>query len=308
MDQIRAIRSFVRAVELGSLSAVAREEHSTQPTVSKTIAALEKDMGVRLLERSTTSLTTTEQGKRFYARAKRVLEEFNEAVSDARGLTEKPTGLLRVNAPLGLGQLRLNGLVLEFLALYPEIEVELILNDRFVDLVEDGVDVALRLAGELPPNMIARKIASAERYLVAAPAYLARHPEIRCPEDLASHRYIGFARPANGEVTQINGPAGVGDTIQIATRSRYQVNSSLAIRESFLMGAGLGICPSWLVHDLLESGQLQRILPEWSASGQEASLLYPSRRYQSLRATVFMQFMAERIPKLPGFSAPVFGR
>ncbi|WP_211453164.1 LysR family transcriptional regulator [Collimonas antrihumi] len=305
MDQIRAIRSFVRAVELGSLSAVAREEHSTQPTVSKTIAALEKDMGVRLLERSTTGLTTTEQGKRFYARAKRVLEEFNEAVSDARGLTEKPTGLLRVNAPLGLGQLRLNGLVLEFLALYPEIEVELTLNDRFVDLVEDGVDVALRLAGELPPNMIARKIASAERYLVAAPAYLARHPEIRRPEDLASHRYIGFARPANGEVSQISGPGG---TIEVATRSRYQVNSSLAIRESFLMGAGLGICPSWLVHDLLELGRLQRVLPEWSASGQDASLLYPSRRYQSLRATVFMQFMAERIPKLPGFSVPIFGR
>jgi DNA-binding transcriptional LysR family regulator len=153
--------------------------------------------------------------------------------------------------------------------------------------------------------MIARKIASAQRYLVAAPAYLARYPEIRRPEDLANHRYIGFARPANGEVSQISGPAG---TIEIVTRCRYQVNSSLAIRESFLMGAGLGICPSWLVHDLLESGQLQRILPEWSASGQEASLLYPSRRYQSLRATVFMQFMAERIPKLPGFSAPIFGR
>ncbi|AMP02505.1 LysR family transcriptional regulator [Collimonas pratensis] len=305
MDQIKACRSFVRAVELGSLSAVAREQHSTQPTVSKTIAALEKQLGVRLLERSTTSLTATEQGKRFYERAKHVLEEFNEAVSDARGLTEKPAGLLRVNAPLGLGQLRVNALVLEFLALYPEIEVELVLNDRFVDLVEDGVDVALRLAGTLPPNMIARKIASAQRYLVAAPAYLARHPKIRRLQDLASHRYIGFARPANGEVSRLNGPGG---TVEIATRSGYLVNSSLAIRESFLMGAGLGICPSWLVHDLLESGQLQRVLPAWSAAGQEASLLYPSRRYQSLRATVFMQFMAERIPALPGFTAPVFGR
>ncbi|MEO6917710.1 MAG: LysR family transcriptional regulator [Collimonas sp.] len=305
MDQIKACRSFVRAVELGSLSAVAREQHSTQPTISKIIAALEKELGVRLLERSTTSLKPTAQGRRFYTRAKRVLEEFNEAVSDARGLTERPAGLLRVNAPLGLGQLRLNALVLEFLALYPEIEVELILNDRFVDLVEDGVDVALRLAGSLPPNMIARKIASAERYLVAAPAYLQRHPEIRTPDDLAVHRYIGFARPANGEVTTLSGPEG---TVEIVTRSRYQVNSSMAIRESFMMGAGLGICPSWLVHDLLESGQLQRILPAWSTPGQEASLLYPSRRYQSLRATLFMQFLSEKIPLLPGFSAPAFRR
>ncbi|AMP07921.1 bacterial regulatory helix-turn-helix, lysR family protein [Collimonas arenae] len=305
MDQIKAIRGFVRAVELGSLSAVAREQHTTQPTVSKMIAALEKELGVRLLERSTTSLTLTDQGKRFYERSKRVLEEFSEAVSDARGLTEKPAGQLRVNAPLGLGQLRLNALVLEFLALYPDIEVELILNDRFVDLVEDGVDVALRLAGSLPPNVIARKIAASQRYLVAAPAYLERYPEIRSPADLASHRYIGFARPANGEVTELSGPGG---TLEIVTRSRYQVNSSLAIRESFLMGAGLGICPSWLVHDLVASGQLRRVLPEWSAAGQEASLLYPSRRYQSLRATLFMQFLAEKIPQLPGFTAPSFLR
>jgi len=212
---------------------------------------------------------------------------------------------LRVNAPLGLGQLRLNALLLEFLSLYPEIEVELILNDRFVDLVEDGVDVALRLAGTLPPNMIARKIASAQRYLVAAPAYLARSPEINCPQDLGSHRYIGYARPANGEVSRLSGPGGEAE---IATRSSYLVNSSLAIRESLLMGAGLGICPSWLVQDLLQTGQLQRVLPAWSAAGQEASLLYPSRRYQSLRATLFMQFLTERIPGLPGFSAPLFAR
>ncbi|MFC5473379.1 LysR family transcriptional regulator [Paraherbaspirillum soli] len=300
MDQIKAISSFVRAVELGSLSAVAREQQSTQPTVSKTIAALEKELGVRLLERSTTSLTPTEQGRRFYERAIRVLEEFQQAVSDARGLTEKPAGLLRVNAPLGLGQLRLNALVLEFLELYPEIEVELILNDRFVDLVEDGVDVALRLAGALPPNVIARKIASSQRYLVAAPSYLQRHPEIRHPANLAAHRYIGFARPANGEVTELSGPGGI---IRIAPQHRYQVNSSLAMRESFVLGAGLGLCPSWLVHDLIETGQLRRILPDWSGPGQEASLLYPSRRYQSLRATLFMQFMTERIPQLPGFEA-----
>jgi DNA-binding transcriptional LysR family regulator len=179
MDAIRSMQTFVRAVELGTLSAVAREQAMTQPTTSKHIAGLEKALGVRLLERSTTRLVTTDEGRRFYERAKRVLEEYDEAVADARGLTQTPAGLLRVNAPLALGELRLSALVLEFLARYPGIEIELILNDRFVDLSEEGVDLALRLGGPLPLSVVARRIAVSSRCLVCAPAYLLGRPKIR---------------------------------------------------------------------------------------------------------------------------------
>jgi DNA-binding transcriptional LysR family regulator len=292
------MRIFARALELGSLSAVAREMGTTQPTISKAVAALERELGVRLLERTTTSLTPTEQGRRFYSRATGVLEEFGEAVADARGHTETPAGLLRVNAPVALGQFRLNALVLEFLARYPDIEVELILNDRFVDLVEEGVDVALRLGGTLPPDAIARGIAVSPRWLVASPDYLRNRPAIRRPDDLRHHETIRFAWLTSGDAMTLDGPGG---TVTVTTHGRYRVNNALAIRESLAMGAAVGLAPAWLVQDLMASGELVRVLPRWSAPMQQASLLYPSRRYQSLRARLLIEFLTERIPALPGF-------
>jgi DNA-binding transcriptional LysR family regulator len=300
MDSIRSMRTFVRAMELGSLSAAAREQQTTQPTVSKIVAALERELGVRLFERSTTKLTPTDEGSRFYERAKRVLEEFTEAVADARGQTETPAGQLRVNAPVGLGEMHLSALVLEFLELYPQIEVELILNDRFVDLVEEGVDVALRLGGDLPPNAIARKVAASARHLVAAPSYLERRPRPRQPQDLVHHDYIRFAWLASGDQLTLQGPG--GDTI-VAIHGRYRVNSSMAIRDALRNGAGLGVAPLWLVQDLIESGDLVRVLPKWAASPLELHLVYPSRRYQPLRAKVFLDFVARRLVRLPGLAA-----
>ncbi|KRC86137.1 HTH-type transcriptional regulator DmlR [compost metagenome] len=301
MDTLRAMRAFVRAVELGTLSAAAREQGLSQPALSKIVAALEKDMGVRLLERSTIRVVPTEQGKRFYERATRVLEEYAEAVADARDQTETPAGLLRVNAPVALGQFRLNALILEFLHAHPGIQVELILNDRFVDLVEEGVDVALRLGGGLPPNAIARKAATSPRYLVAAPAYLAARGKPRTPDDLAGHEYVRFAWLAAGATLELRRGA-ASATVQ--TQGRYRVNNALAIRETLAMGAGIGLCPAWLVQDLLASGELLRVLPAWNASPQEAFLIYPSRRYQSLRARLLIQFLADRLGQLPGMQAP----
>lgn len=300
MDTLRSMKYFVRAVELGSLSAVARELETTQPTVSKMLDALERSLGVRLLERSTSGLAPTEQGKRFYERARIVLEEFDNAVADAQGLTEKPAGLLRINAPVALGQFRLNALVQQFLALYPDIAIELVLNDRFVDLVEEGVDIALRLGDTLPPNVVARRIATSDRFLVAAPDYLKRRGDLRHPEDLSRHDYIRFAWAAAGDMIELHGPGGVAS---VKTAGRYRVNNAIAIRESLAMGAGIGLCPAWLVHDLLESRQLVHVLPEWSAAPQELFMLFPSRRYFPLRGKLFMEFIGSQLNELPGFKA-----
>jgi DNA-binding transcriptional LysR family regulator len=300
MDTIRSLQYFVRAVELGSLSAVAREHGTTQPTVSKIIAALEDSLGVRLLERSTSSLSPTVQGLRFYERSKGVLEDYAEAVADARGQTQTASGLLRVNAPVALGQFLLNALVQEFLAQYPDMEIELILNDRMADLVEEGVDVALRLGSELPPNAIARKIASSPRWLVAAPAYLKGRARLRQPEDLAAHDYIRFAWLSTGGMVELHH----GERrVQVQTHGRYRVNNALAIRESLAMGGGIGLCPAWLVQDLLASRKLTRVLPGWEGATQDLSLLYPSRRHQPLRARLFMDFLQGRFPEMAGFEA-----
>ncbi|MCB2255987.1 LysR family transcriptional regulator [Pseudomonas chlororaphis] len=301
MDSLKAMHCFVRAVELGSLSSAARELGSTQPTVSKLVAALEKQLGTRLLTRGTTGLTPTEQGKRFYERAKAVLEEYGEAVAEVRGLTERPEGVLRVNVPVSLGVLHLNGLMLAFMAQYPDIEVELILNDRFVDLTEENVDLALRLGGDLPPNAIARRIATAPRYLVAAPEYLQRHAPLQRPADLGEHHFLRFAWLSSGDTLDLSGPA--GEKVSITAQGRYRTNSSLAIRDGVLQGAGLCITPAWLVSDLLDSGRLVRVLPDWSGPPHEAFLIYPERRYRPLRVRLLMEYLAERLPRLPGFTA-----
>lgn len=298
MDRLRSMHYFVRAVELGSLSAAAREQGTTQPTVSKALVALEEELGVRLLERSTTGLSPTDQGQRFYARAKLVLEEFNDAVTDARGQTGQATGLLRVNAPVALGQFRLNGLVQEFLSLYPDVELELILNDRFVDLVEEGVDVGLRLGGELPPNAVARRIGVSQRLLVAAPGYLEKNGALEQPADLADHNYIRFAWLASGDEVELHN----GDTrVKVQTKGRFRVNNALSIRETLAMGAGIGLCPAWLVDDLLKSGQLVHVLPGWTGAPQELFVMYPSRRYQPLRAKLFIEFVSSKVSSWNGF-------
>ncbi len=302
MDSIQSLRLFMRVVELGSFSAVAREESTGQPTISKVIAALERQLGVRLLERTTTSLTLTDEGSRFYERSKRVIEEYADAVADVRGQTQRLAGTLLVNAPVGLGELRLNALFLEFLAKYPEIEIELILNDRVIDLIEEGVDVAIRLGDELPPHVVARHIASSPRVLVATPEYVKRTPKVRRPEDLAQHECIRYAGIASGSRMEFSNAA---EIVLVATTGRYRVNSSLALRQCFLEGIGLGTAPAWLVQDLIDTGALVQLLPTWQMTSQAVHLVYPSRKYQPLRTRTLLQFLAERVPDLPGIRAPV---
>jgi DNA-binding transcriptional LysR family regulator len=298
VDSLQSMRMFTRVIELGSFSAAAREERVSQPTISKAIAALERKLGVRLLDRTTTSLTPTEEGKRFYARSKGVIEEYAEAVAEARGQTQRLTGMLRISAPVGLGELRLNGLFLEFLTIYPQIEVELILNDRMIDLVEEGIDVAVRLGDSLPPNVIARNIAMSPRVLVARPDYVKRTRQIRSPKDLEEHEYIRYAGIGSGSQMEFSNN---GETIMVSIRGRYSVNNSLALRQCFLAGMGLGTAPAWLVQDLIDADDLIRLLPTWRMPSQALHLVYPSRRYQPLRAKAFLQFMTEKVPKLPGF-------
>jgi DNA-binding transcriptional LysR family regulator len=198
---------------------------------------------------------------------------------------------------VGLGELHLNRLILAFLARHPEIEVELILNDRAVDLVEEGVDVAIRLGSDLPPNVVARRVGASPRVLVAAPAYLAAAPMLRRPEDLADHECVRYAGLASGPELEFSNGA---ERIFVSTRGRFRVNNSLAIREALLAGIGLGSAPSWLVQDLIDSGTLAPLLSEWRMPPQPLHLIYPSRRYQPFRARALLQFLEAELPNLPG--------
>jgi DNA-binding transcriptional LysR family regulator len=293
------VRLFVRAIELGSFSAVARTEGTSQPTVSKSIAGLERELGVRLIARSTTSLAATDEGRRFYQRCRQLLEDYDDAVLDVRGQVQEVVGVLTVSAPLGLGQLRLNALVLEFLAAHPGLEIALLLNDRMVDLVEEGVDVAIRLAGDIPPNAVARPVASSPRVVVASPGYLRRAAPITTPPDLEKHEVVRFAGLASRGILDF---ASGSQQIKVETSGRYQINNSLALRECLVEGIAMGSAPAWLVQDLIDAGDLVRVLPEWTLPSQLLHLVYPSRRYLPLRTRAFVQFMASKIVALPGFA------
>jgi DNA-binding transcriptional LysR family regulator len=300
MDTLHAMRIFIRTVELGSLSSAARELNTTQPTVSKLLAQLERQLAVRLLERSTRGLSATEQGQRFYRDAKSVLEQFDAAVSGVQGMTGQASGFLRINAPVALGQYRINAMVQRFLAAHPAIEIELILSDRFADMVEEGIDIAFRLGGTLPPDAIGRHLATVPRFLVASPDYLARRGTPADPGDLAAHDVVRFAWTPGTTLDLFRD--GVRQTADAA--GRFRVNNALAIREALSLGSGIGLCPEWLIDDLLDSGELVRVLDAWSAGQQELYLLWPSRQYQPLRTRLFIDFVAEQFTSLRGFKRP----
>jgi DNA-binding transcriptional LysR family regulator len=300
MDTLRALEAFVHSVELGSLSGAARALDTTQPTVSKLVAGLERSLGVRLLRRTAAGLSMTEEGQRFHERARRMLEDYGDAVSDVREGIQQPRGLLRMSAPVTMGQRHLNAIAVEFLGLYPDIELELVLDDRFVDPLEERIDVSLRVGGALPPDLVARDLGTWPRVLVASPDYIAARGKPRKPQDLLAHDYLRYAAGDDGVLLQ--GPDG---PVTVPVRSRYRVNNAVALLDSVLGGAGISLQPTWMVADLLAQGRLVRVLGRHTGPAQEVHLLYAPRRHQPLRVRVLVDFLAERVAKLPGASRPV---
>lgn len=295
MDTLRAIEAFAHSVELGSLSAAARALGTTQPTISKQVMQLEQQLGVRLLRRNAAGLSATDEGQRFYERARRMLEDYEEAVIDVRAGIQQPRGLLRVSAPVTLGQRHLNAMAIEFLAQYPDIRLELLLDDRFVDPLEERIDVSLRLGGTLPQNLVGRHLATWPRVLVASPAYLTARGLPAAPQQLLEHDYLSYASGGDGVLLQ--GPDGL---VSVPVQSRYRVNNAVALFDSVLNGAGISLQPTWMVAEPLAQGRLVRVLPDHTGPAQKAHLLYAPRRHQPLRVRVLVDFLSERIARLPG--------
>jgi DNA-binding transcriptional LysR family regulator len=295
MDTLRTLEAFTRSVELGSLSNAARALGTTQPTVSKSITQLEHSLGVRLLLRTAAGLSLTEEGRRFHERARRMLEDYEEAVVDVRAGIQQPRGTLRVSAPVTLGQRHLNAMAVDFLKRYPDIELELLLDDRFIDPLEERIDVSLRIGGALPQHLVARRLGAWPRVLVASPAYVAARGKPGTPQELPGHDYLCYA-PGDGDML-LQGPDGL---LAMPVRSRYRVNNAVALLDSVLDGAGISLQPTWMVAELLEQGRLVRVLDHYTGPAQEAHLLYAPSRRQPLRVRVLVDFLIERMATLPG--------
>jgi DNA-binding transcriptional LysR family regulator len=294
MDRLRAMQAFVRTAELGSLSAAARSLSTTQPTVSKLIASLEGILRVRLLERGPARVVPTDEGNRFLESARRMLEDYDEAVAALDERSRQPRGRVRISAPSALGELHLNGLMLRALARYPELEIDLILEDRFVDPVEERFDLTVRIGGVPPLDLVARPLAVWPRYIVASPAYLDRHGRPRGIEALARHVFLRYPLGADDRVT-LTGPQGAVD---VPVAARYRINNAVALLDAVRAGAGIAFQPSWMVNDLIRRGELVRLLPRWTGPAQTVQLLHAPRHRAPMRVQVMAQLLAESIQAL----------
>lgn len=284
MDRLLWMHCFARAVEAGSFSAVARELSIGQPNVSRHIASLESHLGTRLLHRSTRKLTLTPEGERYYTEARRALDAIAEAESNARG-EDRPQGQLRVACPVALARFKLMPLMKPFLARYPDIELDLQISDRKIDLVEDGVDVAIRV-GELRDSTLkARRLGTARRICVASPDYLAERGVPQSPSELRGHNCIQYSLLATGNVWPF-----VHQSVEV--RGNFKVDSPEGVRSAVLDGIGIGLMPNWLFADALANDQVRELLVEWKIPPLPISALYPAKRLLPRRAAVFMDHLA----------------
>lgn len=295
--------AFVRVVESGSFSAVARELNATQSAISKKVAALEADLGAKLLTRTTRSLALTEEGARYFEQARRLLAEVAEAETAVRSGGQELAGWLRVAASVGYGRLRLMPLVQSFLAKHKGVRVDLRLNDGFIDLIEQGIDVAVRL-GDLPDSgLVARQVATTPRWLIAHRDYLRRLPQgrraPRNPEDLLHHNCIVYTEVPWRRVWKFTAGPGaaepIGSTRAVQVGGNLQTNSSEVIRASVLAGMGIGFSPTWLFEEELASGVAQHLLPDWNSAVIPVHLVTPPERRQSAKVRAFADHVAQAL-------------
>ena len=292
MNKLPWMRCFVRVVETGSFSAVARELGIGQPNVSRHIASLEADLGALLLHRSTRQLVPTPEGQRYYAQARQALDLIAQAEADVLG-QRNPRGLLRVACSPTLGTETILGTLPAFLARYPDIEVELRMGDEYVDLVAEGIDVAIRGGALKDSALRARRVGSSERVYVASPAYLALHGAPLQPADLARHECIVYTLLDGGAAWPFRDG-------EVAVRGRLRVNSLVAVRRAALDGMGIGYLPMWMVAGQLRGGELATVLPEHATAAAPVNAVYAAARLLPLRAEVFIDHVAAVFAATPG--------
>lgn len=303
MDLLGPMRTFVRVVEAGSFTAVATEQSTTQPTISRQVAALEEHLGARLLTRTTRALTLTDDGRAFYEHALRALEAVGEAENAVGRRQSKPTGTLRLAVPAVLGRRHIVPRLPRFLARYPDVAIDLAMSDGFVDLVEQGIDLAIRVGEIVDQGLVARKIGMVRRLTVAAPAYLASNGTPRTPADLARHNCILYTRLATGNRWHFEGRNG---PLAVTVSGRCRVDNSEAVREGVLAGLGVAVIPAFAFSDEVERGEVKVLLKAYEPKPLPLNAIYPSRRFVPPRVRAMIEYLAHELeidPVLSGYGA-----
>lgn len=289
MDRLALMETYVCVVETGSFSAAAKRLGIGQPAVSKSIAQLEERLGARLLLRSTRGLTPTEAGQNFFEGARRTIAQADEADSAARGSGANLTGRLRICAAVTFARLHVVPHLKSFLDAHPELEVEVLLDDRHIDLLEQGVDVALRMGELSDSSMTARRLARGRRLVVATPAYLAARGLPRVPADLAGHAAVVYGKDIGG--TGSWSFRQNSTEVSVAVSGRLRVSAAEGVRAAVLADLGIAIASEWMFSPELASGQVRAVLADWELPEIDLWAVYPSGRLASAKARAFVAFV-----------------
>lgn len=299
-DRIELLHTFVRIVEAGSLSAAAEQLAATQPTISRRLQALERQLGVRLLQRTTHSMRLTLDGERCYERARELLSNWASFESDMRGVSDEPEGVLRVIVPHAFGQARLIAPLAQYLLRYPRMQVEWLLHDdrAIQDYIAAGIDCAIQVGEVTDPGLVAIRLSQVPRIVAAAPALLGGAPLPQDPGELAELPWLALRTYYRNEVTLSHADSGKRRRFAIAPR--FSTDSLFALRSAMQHGLGVGIASAWVLADDLASGTLVHLAPQWRAAPLPVSLVYPYARFYPARLRRFAELIREGAPAIFG--------
>ncbi|RDS81808.1 LysR family transcriptional regulator [Dyella psychrodurans] len=292
MNRLSAMEAFVLVVDAGSFSAAARQLRIGQPAVSKAIAQLEVDLGVPLLVRTTHGLTPTESGLNFYEHAKRAIESAEDAVLAARGAGASLSGRLRVSAAVTFARLHIMPHLPAFLDAYPSLDIDLFLEDRYIDLIEEGVDVALRMGALQDSSLTARRIGQGRLLVLGTPEYFDSAGVPTTPADLAAHQTVIYDRRGGGETWVFH--QGSAKT-SVTVRGRVRSTAPDAVREAVLSNLGLTIGSEWMFTPELKSGRVRAVLEDWTLPSIDLWAVSPTGRRTNAKVKAFIAFIESRL-------------
>lgn len=293
MDHLTALKVFRKVVEQGGFAAASRQLGLSPAAVSKNIAELEAHVAARLLNRTTRRMSLTEAGSRYYEQVARILDDLVEAEQSLGPMQQAPSGILRISAPMSLSLVRLSAAIPRFLERYPLVSLDLNLEDRRIDIVKEGFDLAIRGSDRLEDSsLVARKLMTLDHVLCGAPAYFQRHGVPDAPQALRGMECVQFT--LSGHAEEWTFPR-AGQTQRVPVRGRYKVSSSLAVRDALRAGFGVSLVPRVYVQGDLDCGALQAVLQDWSPDQTFVYAVYPSRRHMVAKVRAFVDFLLEEL-------------
>ena len=291
MDKFASMQAFARVVQSGGFAAAARKMGVSRSTVNKLVINLEEELNVRLLQRNTRKVTPTPTGLAFYERCVNILAEIEAAEVAVSELQTEPKGMLKINAPMSFGTLYLGKAIAEFITQYPELQVQLTLNDRFIDPIAEGYDITIRIARPDTPSLVCQEIAPVPRVLCASASYLERYGVPQHPQELKEHSCLHYGQIVTGNQWQLNDRE---QEYRVTVQGVICSNNGEVLKDAALQGLGIALLPTFIIRRELDAETLAIVLPDYLLPAISLNLIYPLNRHLTTKVRLFVEFFRQR--------------